>query len=153
MTVLHDTFVIQRSYPASPAKVFRAWADPAVKARWFVGPDEWVAQPHTMDFRVGGTEGIAGGPAEGPVHRFAATYHEIVETERIVSTYSMFMDDELMSVSLATVELEPDGDGTLLTYTEHGAYLDDDPEAPASRLEGTEGLLDQLGAVLTSVAA
>jgi uncharacterized protein YndB with AHSA1/START domain len=31
----HDTFVIERTYPASPARVFNAWADPEAKARWF----------------------------------------------------------------------------------------------------------------------
>jgi dihydrofolate reductase len=38
--VIHDTFVIERTYPASPARVFAAWADPAVKSRWFVGLEE-----------------------------------------------------------------------------------------------------------------
>jgi len=32
-TVVHDTFVIERKYPASPARVFTAFADPAAKAR------------------------------------------------------------------------------------------------------------------------
>jgi uncharacterized protein YndB with AHSA1/START domain len=27
-----DTFVIERSFPASPARVLHAWADPAAKA-------------------------------------------------------------------------------------------------------------------------
>ena len=31
----HSTFVVERTYPASPARVFAAWADPAAKARWF----------------------------------------------------------------------------------------------------------------------
>ncbi len=28
----HTTFVIERSYPASPARVFAAWADPVQKS-------------------------------------------------------------------------------------------------------------------------
>ena len=36
----HATFVIERTYAASPARVFNAFADRAAKARWFVGPDE-----------------------------------------------------------------------------------------------------------------
>ena len=33
----HDTFVIARTYDAPVASVFRAWADPKRKARWFAG--------------------------------------------------------------------------------------------------------------------
>ena len=31
----HDTFVIERSYPVSPERAFRTFADPALKRRWF----------------------------------------------------------------------------------------------------------------------
>ncbi len=34
-SVTHATFVVERRYDASPARVFAAWADPAAKARWF----------------------------------------------------------------------------------------------------------------------
>ena len=34
----HGTFTLERVYEASPARVFKAWADPAIKARWFVRP-------------------------------------------------------------------------------------------------------------------
>jgi len=36
----HATFVIERTYAASPERVFSAFADPKAKARWFVGPDD-----------------------------------------------------------------------------------------------------------------
>jgi uncharacterized protein YndB with AHSA1/START domain len=36
-TVTHDTFVIVRTYDSPVANVFRAWADPERKARWFAG--------------------------------------------------------------------------------------------------------------------
>ena len=35
MTVNHSTFVIERTYPASPQQVFRAFSDPGRKRRWF----------------------------------------------------------------------------------------------------------------------
>jgi len=56
-------------------------------------------------------------------------------------------DDTRISVSLTTIEFEPDGDGTHLVFTEQGAYLDgcDNPEG---REEGTRGLSDALGADL-----
>jgi uncharacterized protein YndB with AHSA1/START domain len=36
--VTHSTFVVERTYPASPARVFAAFADPKIKDRWFAGP-------------------------------------------------------------------------------------------------------------------
>lgn len=33
-SVIHNTFVIERSYPATPARVFAALSDPAKKRRW-----------------------------------------------------------------------------------------------------------------------
>jgi uncharacterized protein YndB with AHSA1/START domain len=36
-SVVHATFCIERTYPASPAQVFKALTDPAAKAKWFTG--------------------------------------------------------------------------------------------------------------------
>jgi uncharacterized protein YndB with AHSA1/START domain len=34
-SVVHDTFVIERSFPVAPEKVFSAFSDAAKKRRWF----------------------------------------------------------------------------------------------------------------------
>jgi uncharacterized protein YndB with AHSA1/START domain len=146
-SVTHATFVVERTYDASPARVFAAWATPEAKARWFAGPDEWESSDHELDFRVGGRERVSGGPEGGPVHSFSGLYMDIVPDQRIVSAYEMYMDEIRISVSLATVELEPDGSRTRLVYTEQGAFLDGH-DTPASREHGTRELLDALGAEL-----
>jgi uncharacterized protein YndB with AHSA1/START domain len=146
-SVTHATFVVERSYAASPARVFNAWADPAAKRRWFGGPDEWERGEYALDFRVGGRERAGGGPKGGPVHRYDAIYWDIVPNERIVSTYEMHLDEQRISVSLATVELKPEGSGTRLVLTEHGAFLDG-YDNPAQREQGTRELLDALGEAL-----
>ena len=148
----HATFVIERSYAASPARVFAAWASPAAKGRWFSGPDEWVKSEHKLDFRVGGRESVSGGPPGGPVHRFNNLYQDIVPNERIISSYDMHMDDKRISVSLATVEFKPAGAGTRLVYTEQGAFLDGYDNA-GQREQGTRDLLDKLGAALRQAKA
>src|SRR5262249_58571865 len=56
----HATFTIERDYGVAPARVFKAWADPAAKARWFVGPEGWTLIERSHDFRIGGRETVSG---------------------------------------------------------------------------------------------
>lgn len=143
----HATFVIERQYAASPARVFKAFADPAAKRQWFGGPSEWQKEELEFDFRVGGRERLSGRPKEGPAHIFEAIYHDIVPNERIIYAYSMYFDDQRISVSLATIELKPRDGGTQLTFTEQGVFLDGYDDA-GQREHGTGWLLDKLGASL-----
>jgi uncharacterized protein YndB with AHSA1/START domain len=108
------------------------------------GPVTW-----DFDFREGGREYNSGQHESGATHTFDAIYHDIVENERIVYSYVMYADGNKLSASLATVELEPAGDGTLVTITEHGAYFDGF-DSVESRESGTGYLLDALGASLGS---
>lgn len=117
----HSTFVIERTYRAAPERVWAAWSDPATKARWHQGRDEWTRGEHELDFRVGGHERFQVTPPAGPVSTFVARYLDIVDGARIIYSYDMCLGDARISVSLATVELAPDGPGTHLTYTEQGA--------------------------------
>jgi uncharacterized protein YndB with AHSA1/START domain len=144
-SVTHATFVVERTYEASPAQVFASWATPAAKARWF-GPDEETGE-YELDFQVGGREINRGSGPDGDVYTFDARYQDIVPDERIVYTYDMHRDETRISVSLATVELRPEGAGTLLVFTEHGAFLDGQ-DTPDLREQGTGSLLDALGADL-----
>src|SRR5688500_14361876 len=143
-SVTHATFTIGRTYDASPQRVFAAFADRSIKTHWFNGPEEWGQDEHEMDFRVGGREVSRGGPKGGPVHTFEGRYYDIVPDERIIFAHDMHLDETRISVSVATVEIKPDGAGTRLTFTEQGAFLDGYDDA-GSREEGTRGLLDALG--------
>jgi uncharacterized protein YndB with AHSA1/START domain len=134
----HATFTLERTYPADPARVFAAWADPAAKARWMVGSNG----DHSLDFQVGGLE-IVHSTFNDKVIRFTTTYVDIVEGERIAYNSTLTFDDELATASLTTVEFSADGDGTKLVLTEHGAYLDGH-ELPEWREEGTATQLDNL---------
>jgi hypothetical protein len=53
-SVVHATFVVERTFEATPAEVFNAFADPKAKAQWFVGPSDRESGPREFDFRVGG---------------------------------------------------------------------------------------------------
>jgi uncharacterized protein YndB with AHSA1/START domain len=141
-SVNHATFVVERTYDASPQRVFAAWADPEAKARWFGNPDQGAAE-YELDFQVGGRE-FNRGTVEGQEYTYEARYRDIVPDERIVYAYDMHSGERRISVSLGTVQLEPQGDGTRLTYTEQGAYLDG-LDSPEQRQQGTGGLFDALG--------
>src|SRR5207245_4916261 len=77
-SVTHATFSIERTYEASPTRVFQALADPAIKKRWFAVPEGWEEEQSEMDFRVGGRETSRGVPKGGPVHLFASRSARIV---------------------------------------------------------------------------
>ncbi len=146
-SVTHATFSLERSYPASPARVFTAWADPAAKARWFT-PEPGAG--HELDFRIGGREVATGGPEGGPLMTFETLYRDIVPEQRIVYTSTLSAGADLMTVSLTTVEFTPGEDGgTRLVLTEQGAYLDGQ-EQPAWREQGTA---DQLAALAAELKA
>jgi uncharacterized protein YndB with AHSA1/START domain len=150
MSITHASFTIERTYDADPARVYNAWADPAAKALWF-GPDgDSAGTGYELDFRVGGRE-LNHGEFEGDLYRYEALYHDIVEGERIVYAYDMYMNDARISVSLGSVELEPAGAGTKLTYTEKAAFFDD-ADTPEQRQAGTEQIFDALGESLKAPA-
>ena len=143
--ITHATFTLERSYPVPPVRVFAAWADPALKARWFAGGD--ACPNHQLDFRVGGREVATGGPEGGPVMTFESFYREIVVPERIVYTSAMSAGADVITVSLTTVEFKAAAGGTQLVLTEQGAFLDG-REQPAWREQGTADQLEVLAAQL-----
>jgi uncharacterized protein YndB with AHSA1/START domain len=147
-TVAHETFVIERSYDVPVAQVFRAWADPKLKARWFAGSAAALEAGYELDFRVGGREVNRGGPPGGPIYTYESQFHDIVAEQRIVYTYEMYADDTRISVSVATVQFRRHDAATQLVLTEQGAFLDGH-DTVAQREEGTRALLDSLAAVLT----
>jgi len=104
--------------------VFRALSDKAAKAHWFEGGDGWTVIEREIDVRPGGRERAKGRWPSGMVTTFDAVYFDVVPNQRLVYTYEMHLDDRKISVSLATIELEPKGAGTRLRITEQGAFLD-----------------------------
>ena len=156
-SVIHSTFVIERSYPVTPARVFAAFADPAQKRRWFAGERAMTLEEFEMDFQVGGREHTRsrfreGSPFPGTALANHTTYQDIVPDRRIVLAYTMTLGDRRISASLATIELVPTADGTSLVFTEQGAYFEG-ADGPDIRERGWEGLLDSLGASLLQPAS
>ena len=145
-STVHSTFVLERSYDAARSRVWRAWADPEEKRRWF-GPQGPAKAAHELEFRVGGLERMTVRAPDGALYKFIARFQDIVEGERFIHTYEMYLDDARISVSVATVVFEAAGGGTKLTMPEQGVFLDD-LDTTAAREHGTGELLDTLAAHL-----
>lgn len=141
-----STFVIERTYDASPQRVFDAWADPAAKAQWFGPPEK---PDYSLEFRVGGREHLTVAAPDGTVYTLDAVYQDIVPARRIIHAYDMHRGDARISVSLACVEFEAHGEGTRLTLTEHGVYLDGH-DTPQQREHGTIEMMNALGEFVES---
>ena len=147
MSVTHDSFRIERTYPATPERVFAAWTTLANKSQWFGEEGEGhVVEAHTLDFRVGGSEHLTL-TFGTDTYRFDALYQDIVDNQRIVWSYDMHVGPRRMSVSLATVELTGVPGGTTLVMTEQGAFLDG-LDTNDARRAGTEEFLGALGEFL-----
>src|SRR5260370_23156919 len=82
-SVIHSTFVIERSYPAAPDRVFGAFADPVRKRRWFVESGGHDIEHYELDFRVPGMERARflfkpGTPLPGPLSNNDADVFDIL---------------------------------------------------------------------------
>jgi uncharacterized protein YndB with AHSA1/START domain len=133
-SVVHDTFVIERSFPVAPEKVFSAFADARKKRRWFAEGEGHEIEEFKSDFRVGGTEQLRyrfkeGTPFPGVALTNEGRYQDIVPNQRIVTASTMSLGDKRISASLVTVELLQTDKGTDLICTHQGTFF-----------EGSDGL-------------
>ena len=141
-------FTLTRDYSAPPERVWDAFADEQQKLSWWGAGDAMEPREWSFDFRVGGRDVAEGKFHHGPVSRYEATYTDIVEHVRIVTTYDMWIDGDHMSTSVASLEFEPTEQGTRFTHVEHGVFFDRFWADGPGRESGTRGLLDALGAYL-----
>jgi len=148
MTITNATFVIERLVNAAPARVFAAYASLEAKSAWFKAPPECQTLDRDFDFRVGGRERFRALWPSGVTTDFQATYHDIVEDERIILVYDLFRDGEKQSVSLQTLEMKAEGGKTRLIHTEQASYLTGGLEAVQGREHGTTWQVDNLVALL-----
>jgi uncharacterized protein YndB with AHSA1/START domain len=148
MTITNASFTIERVLNASPARVFAAYTTIEAKSAWFRAPADIETLERHLDFRVGGTERFHARWPSGMVTDFQATYHDIVENERIILVYDLFHDQNKLSVSLLTLEFRAEGDNTRLLHTEQGSYLVGGVEAVQGREHGTTWHIDNLVAVI-----
>lgn len=150
--VIHNTFVIERTYPQPRARVFAAFADPAKKRRWYAESPNHEIEDFSMQFRVGGLERYtfrfnATAPFPGVTLENEGSYHDIVPEQRIVTASTMSLGGNRISCSLVTIELVAAESGTVLRCTHQGVFFEGSG-GPAMREAGWRALFDRLAAEL-----
>jgi uncharacterized protein YndB with AHSA1/START domain len=146
-SVLHDTVVVRRRYEARAERVFRAWAEPELLARWYVPGDEsWSARIVAHDFRVGKGNRVTFGP---PAETYTEDCHyvDIVPNRRIIYAMTVARGETRLTVSLVTVDFTPRGAECDVCVTDQLAILDGFDTA-AGRERGWSETLDKLPPVL-----
>ncbi|HEY3444207.1 MAG TPA: SRPBCC family protein [Paludibaculum sp.] len=150
--VIYNTFVIERSYPAAPERVFDAFADSGKKRRWYGEGEHHDIEEFEMNFRVGGKE-LARyrfnetTPFQGVALVHEGNYLDIVANRRIVAASTMSFGGKCISASLVTIELLRTEQGTDLICTHQGAFFEG-ADGPQMREAGWRKLLEKLAAEL-----
>ena len=147
-TAVHNTFVLERSYPKPPEDVFAAFADPDKKRRWYADSRGLEVVAFDQDFRVGGVERLQyrfnqGSPFPGAALVNEGRYQDIVPNRRIVMASTMAIGEKCFSASLATIELIPTDDGTEVILTHQGAFFEGS-DGPEMREAGWRKLFERL---------
>jgi uncharacterized protein YndB with AHSA1/START domain len=146
-SVVHGSFTIERTYPVSPERLFRAYAEKDQKRKWFAEGKGFTIFEYELDFQVGGREFTRFRAGAGPEMTFDSLYMDIVPNRRVVNAYSMTSAGKPFSASVGTTELEVTADGTRMVYTEQCAFLDG-IDGIESRKHGTIALLEALAKAL-----
>lgn len=60
-----ETVVMERTYRASPARVFKAWGDVEARTRWSIPSPDVIIVYDKADFRVGGVDDSRCGAPKG----------------------------------------------------------------------------------------
>ena len=152
LTITHANFVIEKSYPVPPDRVFQGFADPRVKQRWYGIREPMRTEKFEMDFRVGGGEHMQyrfkeGTPFPGVALNSDGSYQDIVANQRIVTASTMSIGGRRISTSLVTIELLTTDAGTDLICTHQAAFYEG-ADGPQMREAGWRKLLGQLDSEL-----
>jgi uncharacterized protein YndB with AHSA1/START domain len=114
-----NTIRLHRVLRAPPERVYRAFLDPAAKAKW-LPPNGFTATVHEMEARVGGSYRMSfTNFTNGQSHSFGGTYVELVPDRKIRYT-DTFDDPNLPGEMHVTITLRPVSSGTELDIVQEG---------------------------------
>jgi uncharacterized protein YndB with AHSA1/START domain len=138
------SLTLKRRINAAPEKVFSAWIDPEKVKRW-MGPGEVKVLQVESDPRTGGRYRWLMQAPDGEQHDVSGVYREVIPNQKLVFTWAWKSTPE--RESLVTVEVKPDGDGSMLTLT-HEQFADD--EARDRHQQGWSGAMEKFEKFVTA---
>ena len=113
------TIKLHRVFAAPPARVYKAFIDPAARCKW-LPPNGFTATMHHSDLRVGGTYRMSfTNFGTGSSHSFGGEYVELVPGERLRYT-DKFDDPNLPGLMNVTVTFRKVLCGTEVNITQEG---------------------------------
>jgi uncharacterized protein YndB with AHSA1/START domain len=114
------TLTVERRIAAPPETLFDAWLDPRCVGQWLFATPGGVMETVEIDPRVGGRFRIEE-RRDGELAEHFGEYAEIDRPRRLAFDFWTSFSDERTRV---TIEIAPDGDGSLLTLTHAGVWKD-----------------------------
>jgi uncharacterized protein YndB with AHSA1/START domain len=102
------TIRITREFNAPKNRVFRAWTDPDLVARW-LGPKSTTMRIDSWDARTGGSYRYTAVREGEDIASFYGSFHEVRPEERLVQTFTW--EGAPDGVSLETLTFEDLADG------------------------------------------
>ncbi len=137
-----EVLIVNRMLPAEPARVFRAFTEPARLAKWFAPGADWRVEVPGLDLRVGGHYTIDMIDPTGAVNRVKGTYTKIDAPNHLAFTWQW---DGMPEETLVTIQFRALPGRTELILN-HERFLT--PESKANHAQGWEGIMSRLPSIL-----
>jgi uncharacterized protein YndB with AHSA1/START domain len=143
--------LINRSFDAPRALVFRVWSAPEHVVRWW-GPKDFVVLGVKLDFRPGGAWRVGMRSPDGKDYWASGIYREIVAPERLVFTFAWDeFEDQPTHEMLVTIGFEDVGGRRTRMSFRQAPFRD--VENRDSHVEGWSESFDRLQALLASMSS
>lgn len=131
---------LTRRFDASPDRLFDAWTDPNIAARWLFTTPQSDFHSTEIDARIGGRWAIID-HRDGKEERALGEFLEVDRPHRLVFTFEM--PEYGPGADQITVEIRPDGAGAILTLVQERVP----PEHRAGAERGWREMFDLLDRV------
>lgn len=132
---------LERTFAATPERVFDAWTRPEVLRRWWAAAVDGETPRADVDLRVGGAYRLTmRDPGKEMEFTVAGEFTEIDAPHRLVYTWAW--EDMAPMDTLVTVDFVAEGENTRVVIKHTGLPGE---EARASHEHGWNAVLDSLG--------
>ena len=142
---------ILREVDAPQDLVWDTWTQPALVARWMLGPPGWTMPVCEMDLRVGGAWRYVWRKNHGEEMEMTGKYLEVTPTSRLVSTERWRPQRPETNNEVELVE--KDGRTTIIQTVQYPSKEARDAATRTGMAEGLEQSYQRIDALLASLRA